>query len=385
MKLTGDGIKSKLSTRRGVNKYDKLDWKLDRSIQFPLLTFYTDAGLGINYNILMTKQGFRKDPFKSNHAISLSYFWRNKAFIGDYKGIWTDLIGHDVDFQLDAVIRGPAFMQFFYGLTNEYINYQELFSDNSEAELPNFHIVSGTHVSVNPAAVWDLKEGRSISVSPTYQHLNISDTEGETSRFIYSDQAARRSSDFDQKNYVGLNARGSIQRVNNPILPTRGYALSSGVDYRYNINDSEFSNATLHAKLASYIPFNPSKSIVLAMNIGAEYTVGDYEFFHARYLANSTRLRGYRFQRFAGDGIIYHATDLRIRITEGSGKFRTGFGLYGSFDYGRAFNANEINNKWHTSTGGGIFLSPLDILGLKIGYHVGQDDKQLFIGSALSF
>ena len=124
---------------------------------------------------------------------------------------------------------------------------------------------------------------------------------------------------------------------------------------------------------------------MLATNLGAAYTTGDYEFFHANYLSNQSRLRGFKTNRFGGDGIAYHATDLRIKLLQGHRGLRTGFGIFGSFDYGRAFLEDEDVDDWHTSFGGGIYLTPLDILGFKVGYYVGDDDTQISIGGALAF
>ena len=124
---------------------------------------------------------------------------------------------------------------------------------------------------------------------------------------------------------------------------------------------------------------------MLATNIGGAYTLGDYEFFHANFLSNQSRLRGFKSNRFAGDGIVYHATDLRIKLFQGKGGLNSGYGIFGSFDYGRAFLEGENIEDWHTSFGGGLYLTPLNMLGFKIGYYVGEDDTQLSIGGALSF
>ena len=137
--------------------------------------------------------------------------------------------------------------------------------------------------------------------------------------------------------------------------------------------------------MSAYIPFSPTHKVLFATHLGGAYTFGDYEFFHANYLSSQSRLRGFRTNRFAGDGILYHASDLRINLFHGRGGIRTGLGIFGSFDYGRAFLEGEGINTWHTAVGGGIYLTPLDILGFKIGYYVGEDDTQISVGGALSF
>ena len=62
MTLNGNKVKSKIKDYKGVNSFDRKDWKLDRYIHFPMISFYTDEGIGISYNVLWKKNGFRKNP-----------------------------------------------------------------------------------------------------------------------------------------------------------------------------------------------------------------------------------------------------------------------------------------------------------------------------------
>ena len=81
------------------------------------------------------------------------------------------------------------------------------------------------------------------------------------------------------------------------------------------------------------------------MNMGAAYTFGDAQFFHANYLSNTSRLRGFKSARFGGEGIVYHATDLRIEIVSGTGSVPLTMGVFGSFDYGKAWYNEKVHFK----------------------------------------
>jgi hemolysin activation/secretion protein len=168
-------------------------------------------------------------------------------------------------------------------------------------------------------------------------------------------------------------------------MPTRGFQFNSEAKYRQSLSDAEYSNISLSTSLATYIPFDASDQVVLAVHLGGAYTFGDYEFFHANYLSNKSRMRGFRLNRFAGDGMVYAASDLRIKVFKGSGAFPTDIGIFGSFDVGRVFLKNENQDQLHSSFGGGIFLQPLNLVSFKAGYHIGQDDKQLIIGGSMAF
>ena len=388
MTLAGNNkVKSKLKDQKGINRFDRKDWKINRLIHFPMITFYTDEGIGLSYNLWWQTNGFRKNPFKSNQALSVAYFNANSAIVARYSGLWSMAFGPTWDFRLDAVATGPSFTQYFYGLGNEYVNYEEIFPDEPEAGSINFHIVRGNHFDFNPHIVKNLGNNKAFSINPSFEYLNLDAelNDPNEQRFIFLDEAGRTAEDFTTKVYAGLGLTYESVRVNNPVLPTRGYIFKAGADYKQSLN-SGFNNLTLSSNVAAYLPFSPTHKIVLATNIGGAYTFGDYEFFHANYLSNQSRLRGFKTNRFGGDGIVYHATDLRIKLLQGHGGLRTGFGIFGAFDYGRAFLEDEEDqNDWHTSFGGGIYLTPLNMLGFKIGMYAGEDDTQVTVGGALTF
>ncbi|MGK0316684.1 MAG: hypothetical protein ACI86M_002919 [Saprospiraceae bacterium] len=385
MNLEGKTVKSKIKDERGINRFDRLDWKMNKSIHFPMISFYTDEGIGLSYNLWWIKNGFRKNPYKSSHTLSLSYFNANTALVGSYKGHWPDAFGKNWDFQLSIDGRGPTFSQFFYGLGNEYIDYTKIFPDNENAGAPSFFIVRGTNIDLNPNFIKNIGNGNSISIKPMVSYINLSDEITDEERFVNLEQSERNIEDFKSKLYTGIGLEFESMRMNNLVIPTSGYKYTLGADYKQSLSNSDFSNVTLNTNLTAYIPFTATHSFLLATQIGGQYTFGDYEFFHANFLTNTSRLRGYKTNRFAGDGLVYHASDLRIRLLQGAGKFKTGIGLYGSFDYGKVFLEGEDADDWHTSYGGGVYLTPLDLIGFKIGYHIGREDTQFSIGGALTF
>jgi hypothetical protein len=387
MTLSGLKITSKLKNQNGINSYDRKDWKLDRSFQFPLLTFYTDEGIGLSYNIWWNRQGFRKNPYKSNHTLSFNYFAGNNAFLGNYTGAWASVFGPDWGLEIDADLIGFAFVQWFYGLGNEYIDYEEIFPNIADAGDISFHVVRGAQAVINPRIIKSFGNKRTLSFGPSIEYRNFSDDliNSDERRFVFTEEAGRSTQDFDDKLYAIFGADYTSDRVNNPNIPTRGYSFTIGADFRRSLSEGDFSNLTVSSSVSAYIPFSPTHKVVLTTHLGGAYTLGEYEFFHANYLANQSRLRGLRTNRLAGDAIAYHSTDLRINLLHGHGGLRTGLGVFGSFDYGRAFLEGENINTWHTSVGGGIYLTPLDILGFKIGYYLSEQDSQLTIGGALSF
>jgi hypothetical protein len=386
MTLEGQKVKAKLKNYRGINKFNRKDWKIDKLIHFPTPTFYTDEGVGLSYNIWWIKNGFRKNPYKSSHQLSLGYFWANNAIVSNYAGHWPEVFGPSWDLRVKGMALGPTFTQWFYGLTNEFIDYEQVFPNEENANSARFHVVRGTHIDINPFFDKKFANNRMISINPSIEYYDLDETNStDENRFIFQPESNRTLEDFGKKIYAAIGINYTSDRVNNAMLPTKGYKFVFNADYKHSLSNSDFSNLTLESNLASYIPFSPTHKVVFATNIGGAYTFGDAEFFHANYLANRSRLRGYRINRFAGEGILYQASDLRVKLFNGRGGLKTGFGLFTSLDYGRAFVKDENNNDWHVSYGGGIYLAPLDLVGFRIGYFQGRSDVQLSVGGAISF
>lgn len=383
---TGDNLKDKTSNKRGINTYNRRDWNLNRSFHFPMPTFYTDEGIGVSYNALFKNFGFRKKPFKEEHQLTAAYFTRNSAFLFSYDGVFKQLIGN-WDFKVEALFTGPTFTQYYYGLGNKYIDYEEVFPTIEEAENNTFHIVKGTTLDINPKFILPMKNGQEFSINPSYEYFDLESSNDED-RFYLLPEANIPKEEFDVKHYVALGVNYNSTRLDNTVVPRRGFVIDVGTDYKLNTQETEFSNITFSSNIATYIPFNQRKTIVLAMNMGGSHTEGEIELFHYNYLSNMSRLRGFRTNRFSGQSIAYHATDLRVGVFEKKGTVPLRLGVFGAFDYGRAWfdgDSGTGSSDWHTSVGGGIYITPLDLFGFKFGYYQGEDDSQIIIGGGLTF
>jgi hypothetical protein len=387
MKLEGHKVKAHIKDQKGINKYDRKDWGQDRFIQFPMLSFYTDEGIGLSYNVLWKNFGFRKHPFQSNHNLQLAFYAGNNAIVASYKAYFPEAFG-PLDFSLDIDSKGPTFTQFYYGLGNRDQDFEALYPGIQEADDPSFHIVRGIHFDINPAFVKSLNGVAQLRFNPSLEYINLNES-SDDERFYLLDNAGITDYELQGKMYMGLGMSYSIARIDNPAIPSRGFEFNLAVDAKQNLDDSAYRNINFSSNLETYFPFTQSHTVVLAMNMGGAITFGEYEFFHANYLANPSRLRAYKTNRFAGDKMLYHASDLRVLIARGKGDFPVSFGIFGSFDIGRVWYEGDQNvsdaDLWHHNFGGGLFLTPLDQIGFKIGYYKSMRDSQLSIGGAITF
>ena len=61
------------------------------------------------------------------------------------------------------------------------------------------------------------------------------------------------------------------------------------------------------------------------------------------------------------------------------------YGITGSFDYGRVWLEDDDSDGLHYSVGGGVFLSPFDILTIHVGGYQGDGEEWRFLGGTTFF
>jgi hemolysin activation/secretion protein len=306
----------------------------------------------------------------------LSYFFNTGAFIGHYVGDWPDALGQ-LDFGFDFYMTAPTFVQYFYGLGNRYVNY---------GEKNKYHIVKGSQIRLSPSISKRFGFGSRIDLTPSYQYINMEDSDDEP-RFVFTPASGLTADDFGKRHYAGLSAGYTFERLDNAGFPSRGGEFHARAGMRTSLSETDITHGLLSAGGALYIPFNANETVVLATHIEADKIIGDYEFFHALTLGGPDRLRGYKRDRFAGDTRFLHATDLRFRLFRSRGIVPFTLGVYGSFDYGRVWYESVLpdDESWHTAFGGGIYIVPLGLTAFRLGYMIGEDDKQINLGGALRF
>ena len=116
--------------------------------------------------------------------------------------------------------------------------------------------------------------------------------------------------------------------------------------------------------LTSRIPTNPT----LALRAGGKKVWGHFPFHESAFLGgtgfagsgiSSGNLRGFRKNRFAGETALYGNSELRLVLTKIKLLVPGELGLFGTGDAGRVIYDGDPDNadKWHTSIGGGFWLS----------------------------
>lgn len=356
------------------NTYERKSFLYDYAIPQVIIAGNPDDGLLLGGGVQWTKHGFRKSPFASRQSLSGFYALATKAFGVDYAGEWVDVLG-SIDVGLTANYRGPTFVQNFFGFGNEAI--QDL--DRNI----NFYRVRKRSYSIVPSLRAGKELGTSLVLRGGLESHQVEDTEG---RFVTLPQNGLPPDVFDEMRFgvVGLDFRH--RKVDNPTYTRRGFdfRLSSGLDIP--LSGDNRAHRYLKTSVATYYRFKYLGQPVLATRFGAEWHGGDFQFFQAAILGAQDNFRGVRKERFAGDKMFYHNTDLRFVIAQWrSYLVPAAMGIQVNFDHGRVWRAGETSDTWHYAYGGGVWVSPFQSILLTLSYHKSDVDNRISVAMGFLF
>jgi hemolysin activation/secretion protein len=192
---------------------------------------------------------------------------------------------------------------------------------------------------------------------------------------------------FENQNYGGVELTGEYDRDDAGDFPSKAIYIGFSAGYKANLSlgSNKFGYASL--KLGFDHKLEPTGSLVYS-------TMAEYKslldnktvfFYHTPSIGGMNGLRGFRDERFTGKSYLYQSSDLKLRLK----RYVTAvspvtIGMYGSFDYGRVWVPGQSSDIWHTSQGGGFWISSLKALTFNIGYFNSKESNLVQVGFGLS-
>jgi hemolysin activation/secretion protein len=107
----------------------------------------------------------------------------------------------------------------------------------------------------------------------------------------------------------------------------------------------------------------PAKWVtVLRLGAGRIFT-HNLEYFQALTLGANNFLRGFRKNRFSGDGLAYGSLEFRVKLFDSKSYVLPGqVGLVAFNDIGRVWLRGETSHRWHDAYGGGFYYVPYNMV-----------------------
>jgi hypothetical protein len=334
----------------------------------PYFGYNVDDGVFIGGGPMIFTYEFRKKPFQSQTIALGNFAFKTGAFRLRYSRLWIDFFPN-VHLYLEAQATVPKEVRNFYGFGNATAR-------EAQREEDNFYRVKSNDYHLRPIFYFYLQRQTRAGFGVAYKYSDIKlrdDSFVKTAR-PYGVDAASLFEVSSELQYDGRN---------------RERAPTSGFFGRFNFSlfPKMLDNKDLFTKLRADTRFYlGGNGVTLAFRLAGERVWGNFPFYEAAFLGGSGSLRGFRFQRFAGDAATLGSAELRFFLTRFRLLVPSDLGLFGFAETGRVWLDGESDGAWHKDFGGGIWLAPLrrDFT-FSIGAGVSNERTALVAGLGFGF
>jgi hypothetical protein len=328
----------------------------------PVAKYGEGAGLIIGAGPTITDYGFRRLPYKWQASAALMVGTGNGKLgvttSADYRTENSPLA-----FTLDA--RATQLEAFrFYGYGNDTPN---LGRDLSLAQQTLF--------TAEPSVVWHIgwrQRERTGAVMHNWGDEEVDSTAGRRAlvgelragpRLMWShvEPAAggplASVTNGDSFGHLGIGVGVDLDGTDLDPVPLNGWRLEgSAAGYPLGFRHGSFTSSS--ATASAYLPLGVAGSS-LAMRLGGSLASGDFPAQYAAFIGGSNTVRGFAWQRFAGDRAASASTELRVPVGTLNFLIRSNVGVIGLADVGRVWFDGQSDGNWHMGVGGGLWFAAL--------------------------
>jgi len=344
-----------------VHEYDFNKLKYSTLDFTPWGVYDSDLGLYLGVYLSKTMYGFKRSPYSYRHRIGYNYL---NGFT--YQGLFPALDEKKI-FTIEAFIGTPNNFINFFGYGNETDGYKD--------EKRKYNRVNISKYSIAPSFIYKFDEEHKITAQASVDLYDIRNSEDRFVNDVYDENDRF----FETKAFADINLSYQITRKLFNFMPKVDFSLTGG--FQMNVKETNWNFPYLKSELG--IDFAINDRIALATEFNGIVLFSDrYEF----YQAASAELRGYRGNRFIGRQAYYQHTDLRFDL----GRLENPvtplvYGVFAGFDYGRVWYPNEYSEKWHTSYGGGFWITLFKKYTGKFSLFGSKDGTRFSFGLGLGF
>ncbi|WP_432410258.1 hypothetical protein [Rasiella sp. SM2506] len=355
-----------------TNTYHWRQFKENNHIILPNLGFQTDDGLFVGAKDTYTNYGFNGNKFRYQHFLSANYYFDFQAVELEYGGEFANIFPQ-WNLVIDGYFTSDSFANNFFGFGND-----TFYDGDAENEDRDFNRARMQQIKASAGVKY-----KTLTFKALFESFEVQDS---PNRLFTPANNAVNPNVFEMQNYVGGEANIKYRNQNAGDFPSRAFHFEAVLGYKSNIEDTDNSFGYAGLQVGAERGLVPSGALVLGTSAAVRTNFGDdYYFYHAPSIGGNNGLRGYRNERFTGETSFYQTTDLKLRLARlTTSVIPLTFGVYGGFDYGRVWSDFDTSDRFHTSYGGGIWLSGLNMIGLKAGYFVSEEDAIIQVGFLLT-
>lgn len=369
IKFVEDKPRHQLTDVYATNTFHWRYLQENSNIFLPAVGYRTDDGFYIGAKNTYINRGFNGEDFRQKHTVGANYYFLFKALELSYQGVFANIFPK-WNLELEGYYTTDRFSNNYFGTGNETINREdELGRDYYRARMQKIRLNAGIAY-------------HTLRIKALYESYELKE---QQSRFFVPSNLDPEI--FESQHYVGAETSAYYKNDDADDFPTK--ALYLGMTMGYKMNTGNADNQFGYFAFKAGISHKLIASGDLVLGTTAEYKTnmgnGRYFFYHAPSIGGDNGIRGFRDERFTGRSYLYQTSDLRLRLkTYPTAIAPITIGVYGGFDYGRVWNGAD-SDKWHTSQGGGVWVSGFNFLSFNAGYFNSVEGNMVQIGFGFGF
>lgn len=350
-----DQAKLRFANDTIVNNYDPRSFEYDALVPLATIGYNLDDGVLLGVGFMYTKHGFRKEPFAQRHRVMAGHALATSAFFGSYKGDFPSLLGrYDLGLELDA--RAPNNTSNFFGVGNGTD-----FIDTGSSPI-RYYRTRYDLIDARATLRRQLSKSFTAFAGFTGQFFSMEpgDNEGRFINLYSLDNPGAAL--FGTRYYGGLAGGFVLDTRDKELMPAKGVLWNTSLRAMKQFNGEEERFGQVQSEFGFYLSL--WENVVLANRVGGGTTFGDPAFYQLLYLGGSDNLRGYRNFRFAGEQMLYHNLELRLKLFDFTSYLFPGtVGLIGFNDLGRVWaEGGAGGGGLHHGYGGGFYITPAELI-----------------------
>lgn len=223
------------------------------------------------------------------------------------------------------------------------------FGNDTEEVDPSLSLVTRDEVLVQPSLCCSFGQTSALEIGPVIKYVKPEFPHASPAEIA----APLGSESFGQ---AGARAELILERTDVTAERQSGFGLQAGVSGYPAAWDADEAFGEAHALARVFVPLGwPT----LALRAGGQRNWGSFPLHESAFIGGRWTLRGYRWNRFAGDASAYGGAELRVPIARITLLTRGQLGMVGFTDTGAVWMDGDSEGDWHTSFGGGLWFGSL--------------------------
>ncbi len=362
-----------LSNHADVTDYKPNTYHYNLTGFKPAVDFNGDDGLFLGGGIGTKHYSFKREPAYQQSLIG-DYAFKSGAYGIRYSGTFFSVFSRKTDILINAGYNGPKYTFNYYGEGNSTPNLDD----------PNlYYRIRTKNLGVTAFIQHRYTKVFSVGIGPGFEYYRV---EQPSDRFVGSPQFPDKEEASAPARFGTIRSFTSVNFVDNLMFPTSGVRWRNEANYFSEFSNTNYNFLHLRSTVSFYATPNILLPLTTAFRFGAATNIGEYKFFQGNSLGGNTFLRGYRNNRFTGRSILFHNTEVRVKVTNLRNYFLSGnLGVFGFFDTGRVFSDNIEKNTWHTGYGPGIWIKFYNLFLVSSSYGFSKEGQNINVKTGISF